>query len=168
MNALSKRIKRTGQPASAQRLTISCAVLGLILASASAKAQTKPHAPSAPAPAKESQADCPLPQSVFVMPSSPQEGKDPFFPRSTRPYASAIKTNQQATPAVVDLHLKGFSGAPEHPLAIINNRTFESGEEGDVITTAGRARIRCVEIQSDAVIIQFNGQRRVLHLRQGI
>jgi len=28
--------------------------------------------------------------SVFIMPSSPQEGRDPFYPESTRPYITSV------------------------------------------------------------------------------
>jgi len=112
-------------------------------------------------------------QSVFVLPSGPSEGKDPFYPRSSRPYASFVltRTNAVAAPAVAvsaELHLNGISGTAARPLAIINNRTFEVGEEGDVYSNIGRARIRCIEIRPDSVIIQIGGERRMLHLRSGI
>ena len=78
-----------------------------------------------------------------------------------------IPTNQIAAPIVADLRLNGISGPPDHRLAIINNKTFDAGEEAEVNTNAGRLRIRCIEIQPDAVIIQIGGERRVLRLRPG-
>jgi hypothetical protein len=112
-------------------------------------------------------------QSVFVLPSAPPEGKDPFYPRSTRPYTTFVlaKTNNMPAPAIAltaELHLGGISGSADRPLAIINNRTFEVGEQGDVYTNVGRSRIRCLEIRADAVVVQIGGERRVLHLRSGI
>jgi hypothetical protein len=115
-------------------------------------------------------AETAIPQSVFIVPTSPREGRDPFFPRSIRPYgvpATNIKTNQK--PAVaVELALKGISGTRERPLAIINNQTFAAGEENDVITGTLRVHIRCVEInaQTETVIIQVGNERRELRLKQ--
>jgi hypothetical protein len=110
-------------------------------------------------------------QSIFVIPTSPQEGRDPFYPRSTRIYAAqvvAVPTNQTtavAAPVSLDLRLNGISGTAAQPLAIINNRTFGVGEQGEVITTTGRAHIRCLEIRKDTVIVQAPGETKILRLR---
>jgi hypothetical protein len=108
-----------------------------------------------------------IPQSTFVIPTKRAEGRDPFFPRSDRVYGEKVSTNKVAvvTP-VAELTLKGISGTPEKPLAIINNITFTSGEENDVLTQAGRIRIRCIEINMDAgtVLVQVGGARRELRL----
>jgi hypothetical protein len=52
-------------------------------------------------------------------------------------------------------------------LAIINNTTFTTGEENDVITTAGRMRVRCVAINMvhGTVLVQVGGERRELRLQ---
>lgn len=109
-----------------------------------------------------------VPQSVFVSPKNQSEGRDPFFPRSDRPYQQynptpvvADKVKPQA-----DLSLKGISGSKEQPLAIINNVTFTSGEENDVMTKAGKTSIRCEEIRMDegVVVVRVGGERRVLRL----
>jgi hypothetical protein len=115
----------------------------------------------------------PIPQSAFSFPSTPKEGKDPFFPSSTRPYAVAAanaKTNMPAIVSNVPLHLSGVSGSLARPLAIINNRTFAVGEENDVMTDAGRVRIRCldIDVKRELVLVQAGGQRRELRLRAGI
>jgi hypothetical protein len=104
------------------------------------------------------------PRSVFVIPATSQEGKDPFFPESTRqrPVMRATATN--LPPVVPELELKGVSGAANRRLAIINNRTFESGEVGEVICNAGRVRVTCMDIKADSVQVIINGQERVLHL----
>jgi hypothetical protein len=67
----------------------------------------------------------------------------------------------------VDLQLKGISGAASHRLAIINNRTFATGEEGEVSSNMGVVRITCQEIKDDFVRVLVNGQERTLHLRPG-
>jgi len=108
-----------------------------------------------------------IPQSMFVIPTKKAEGRDPFFPRSTRVYGVQVSTNKTAVvPPVADLVLKGISGTREQPLAIINNITFTNGEENDVLTKVGRIRIRCLEINMDAgtVLVQVGGERRELRL----
>jgi hypothetical protein len=109
------------------------------------------------------------PRSVFVVPANPHEGRDPFFPESTRIFAStatvstATKVNR---PTIADLVLNGISGTADHPLAIINYHTFENGEEGEVPTPIGRVRIRCVEIKvkDNSVVVESAGTRAELHL----
>jgi hypothetical protein len=155
----------------ALRMAFWAVLLWLMLPGQSAQAQANPKAAaSAPSPGTSNTAlvDPPVTPSVFLMPSGPKEGKDPFFPHSSRPYASrVIQTNQVAVPIVADLRLNGISGPPEKRLAIINFKTFEAGEEAEVNTNAGRIRLRCIEIQADAVIIQIGGERRLLRLRPG-
>jgi hypothetical protein len=129
--------------------------------------QSKP-APAAPAPAPE-----PIQiQAIFINPTSKKEGVDPFFPKSERPYLTAhpIKQATQPVSVTADLRLGGISGSQDHRLAIINNKTFEIGEEGDVSSNSDKVRIRCLEIKSESVIIQFvsGGVRRELHLRKGL
>jgi hypothetical protein len=110
-----------------------------------------------------------VPQAVFVMPRMPSQGKDPFFPRSMHPYSTGpIPTNNEPVAIVYDLHLKALSGSGEHRLALINNHTFEMGEEAEVTTATGRIRIKCVDIHGDVVLVQVGGERRELRLRSGI
>ncbi len=109
------------------------------------------------------------PKSVFVIPSTSQDGKDPFFPQSVRLRKSlaVIKGATNLPPAVVDLQLKGISGGANRRLAIINNRTFGIGEEGEVTSDAGVVRIICQEIKDDSVQVLVNGRERTLRLRSG-
>ena len=151
------------------------AAVFLSLAFASLAAQTRSNAPSKALPAATNAAPAQpeIPQSVFIIPTTPQEGKDPFFPRSMRLFASpVVKTNLTPDVAVAiaaDLRLNGISGTADHRLAIINNRTFESNEEAVVTSKSGpAARIRCLEIKTDSVVVQvIGGERRVLSLRPG-
>jgi hypothetical protein len=100
-------------------------------------------------------------RSVFVMPASPADGRDPFFPDSSRPYASAV-TGAKATDDVSLLDFKGISGTTDARLAIINNHTFAAGDDEYVLTTQGRVHIHCLEIRSNSVIIEIGGQRHEL------
>jgi hypothetical protein len=100
-------------------------------------------------------------RSVFVLPTNPKEGRDPFFPSSTRPYEDAASKNPVAGDLTA-LVLKGFSGTPDHRLAIINNHTFGVGDEGDVLTPHSRIHIRCVEIKTNSVVVESGGQRHEL------
>jgi hypothetical protein len=107
------------------------------------------------------------PQSNFRLPKSLAEGRNPFFPQSTRHLgAEAVTKSNVVVMPTADLTLKGISGTPEQPLAIINNQTFTAGETGDVTTLAGKIRILCVEINMAAgtVLVQVGGQRRELRL----
>ena len=101
-------------------------------------------------------------RSVFVIPSNSREGRDPFFPESTRMFDAAIAASK--TVEVSALTVKGFSGTPGHRFVIINNHTFGIGDEGDVITPTGRVHIRCTEIHATIVAIEVNGLRRELRL----
>jgi hypothetical protein len=112
--------------------------------------------------------NAPAAQSVFIMPKGKQEGVDPFFPRSNRPYFGTpvpVVSTPEPVSVAVELKLKAISGLPEHRLALVNNHTFEAGEEGEVVTTTGRMRIRCLEITQDSVVVQVGAERRELHLR---
>jgi hypothetical protein len=110
-----------------------------------------------------------IPKSVFIIPNTPREGKDPFFPLSTRIFASAaVSTNADSTVAVtIELKLNGISGTADHRLAIINNRTFQTDEEGLLSSPSGRVPVRCLEITPDSVRVLVNGQERILRLRPG-
>jgi len=105
-----------------------------------------------------------IPLSQFVMPANPKAGRDPFFPSSMHPYAikSAAKA---AVVAEVTLTLNGITPGK---FVMINGRTFSEGEEGDVKTAAGPRRVRCLKIKDDSAIIEMDGGRRELRLRQGL
>jgi hypothetical protein len=144
------------------------AFLGLAFASLAAQSPTNAHAAGSLVATNAAPAQPEIPKSVFLLPTTPKEGKDPFFPRSMHPYGPApfvLNTNTQAVSVAVELHLNGISGTMDRRLAIINNQTFQTNEEGEVPTNPGRARIRCVEIRADSVLVQVGGEQRVLRLR---
>jgi hypothetical protein len=96
-------------------------------------------------------------QSVFNLPTNPKEGRDPFFPESTRALVE-MAPSAAHTVEITALKVPGISGTPGHLLAIINNHTFAVGEEGDVKTTAGLVHIRCLAILNNVVVVEVNGQ----------
>jgi hypothetical protein len=107
--------------------------------------------------------------SVFAVPLSLKEGRDPFYPKSTR----VIESNTKRPPRVVVagpaiLELKGISGTAARPLALINNQTFAVGDKQHVNTDAGRVEVLCLDIEGTTVRIKAQGQTRELMLRKGI
>jgi len=108
----------------------------------------------------------PPPQSVFVIPATPKEGRNPFFPRS-KPDASLLPQKTDPIESVAFV-LNGITSPPKRT-AMINGRTFEPGESGDVKFQSGtKVPIQCLEIRDDAVIILVGTQRRELRMRGGI
>jgi hypothetical protein len=108
-----------------------------------------------------------MPLSTFIIPRKAVDGRDPFFPNSTRIYGMDASVTTNRAPAVVaDLTLKGISGTPEQPLAIINTTTFTTGEANEVLIKNGRLRVVCVEINMAAgtVLVQIGAERRELRL----
>jgi len=100
-------------------------------------------------------------RSVFVIPASPKEGCDPFFPNSNRLFESMTPVAKPGIEAV-SLVFRGISGSAAHPFAIINNHTFAEGDEGDVLTERGRVHLRCIEIKRNSVLVEYGGQRHEL------
>jgi hypothetical protein len=99
-------------------------------------------------------------RSDFVLPMDPQQGRDPFYPTSMRPYrVPTVKTNVTDMSSLV---LKGISGPPDGLLAIINNQTFGVGDEGDVAVPGGRIHIRCLEISTNSAVVEADGERHEL------
>jgi hypothetical protein len=124
-------------------------------------AAAPPPPPPAPPVAKPAALEVVVVRSVFVLPANPKEGRDPFFPNSSRPYEEITSKNPVASD-ITSLVLRGISGPPDHRLAIINNHSFGTGDEGDVITPHGRIHIRCVEIKDASVVVEAGGQHHEL------
>lgn len=143
-------------------------LVGLTLGTIASAAPSTTNVPAKvdPTSAKLATPEAPAGQSVFVIPAKPPEGKDPFFPHSTRPYGTVAPAKNGQPTVVAELTLRGISGTPEHPLAIINNYTFAAGEEREVVTGDSRVRIRCLEINmsAGAVLVQIGSERRELRL----
>jgi hypothetical protein len=149
---------------------IVCAVLCITSVCQSVNPQTNTDAkkPASNAPA----APVAPPQAVFKLPNNQQEGRDPFFPKSIRPYANrtpvVVATNPVAAPLHVELKLQGISGPPNHRLPIINGRTFELNEEAEVNAAGGRVAVKVLQIKGDTVVVQAAGERQELKLKGGL
>lgn len=144
-------------------------VLGLVLGSNSSTALAKgtPKTGARTIPGIPSVPEVPLPQSVFNIPSQPSEGRNPFFPQSTVQVviAKISKANPVESFSFV---LNGITSPPRRS-AMINGRTFEPGEEGEVRLPSGaKVLIKCEEIKDDSAVIIAGGQRRELRLRSGL
>jgi hypothetical protein len=121
-------------------------------------------------PAQNAKPEAPPAASTFVMPANAAEGRDPFFPDSTRVYAGNPK-NLGHGPVLTGLTLKSIMGTPPHVFAIINNHTFAAGDDGDIRTESGeRLHITCPDInpQAGTVTVTAGGMREVLHLSGGL
>ena len=98
------------------------ALLLCLPAVAAKAAQTSPvPAGQTPGATNAAPAEPELPKSLFRIPASPQEGRDPFFPQSALRKPEVIRSPVVAPPAIAELELKGISGTADHRLAIINN-----------------------------------------------
>ena len=128
----------------------------LLVVLAAAVARTVCGEPPKEAPAKPVRA-----RSVFVMPASSHEGRDPFFPESQRPYEEAVAATTNR-PAPTLITVKGLSIDHGQAMVIINNHTFAIGDEGDVLTAGRRLHLRLVGLENGAAIVEINGSRRKL------
>jgi hypothetical protein len=149
-------------------LAVSTLVFGFALLSTG---KTEAASPTTPGAARNNAVPTvnlvEIPQSVFLIPANPREGRNPFFPQSM--VAAPVVTRKSNSP--IDLSsfvLNGITSPPKRT-AMINGRTFEAGEEGEVkFASGGKALIKCEEIRADSAIIVVNGQRRELRLRFGL
>ena len=143
----------------ARNLSLICA-LGFVMGSATWSHAAQPPAAASPvtAPVTEHR----FVTSVFV--NSAGTGKDPFFPTSKRRGEVKAGPLVEGPPPIPQLTLKGISGPKNHRLAIINNKTFEVGEESDLRMGGQIVRVRCLEVKDDGVTVSINGQTQKLSL----
>ena len=106
-------------------------------------------------------------KSEFAIPATASEGRDPFFPNRALTAATANNTNA-ASSASYTFMLQGISGTKSKRFALINNRTFEVTEEGDITVGRSKVRVHCVSISEDSVVIEVEGKQQELKLKQGI
>ena len=133
-----------------------------VLASLLACAGSMTGAPTVPAPAASPDDGSPT-KSVFV--DRPNFGRDPFFPNSSRRGKLVEPTVAQPVASFDNIALKGISGgAADKRLAILNNKTFESGEEGELRVSGQLTRVKVVEIREKSVVISINGITKELFL----
>lgn len=109
-----------------------------------------------------------IPQSIFVIPDSPKQGQDPFFPGNDRgaTVVPVVKGQKPvAKSGVEELVLQGISGRPERRLCVINGRTLAVGDEEDIVLPSGILRVRCLEINETFVVIELAGVRQELFFK---
>ena len=103
----------------------------------------------------------PPPRAVFTQPTNPHEGRDPFWPDSNRVFDSNVPVHSAAAAEPTTLKIDGYSIVNGRPIVIINKVSFLAGDEADLPADGGgHTHVRCVEIHSDYVEVEVNGQRR--------
>lgn len=119
---------------------------------------------------KPASADAPPPpKSVFVI--DPQFGKDPFFPKSDRLFKLLPKPEDPIVPPPAptfpdEIRCQGISGTAARRIVIINGKSFEKHEKGDIRLSSGQtAKVTCVDIKETSVVLEVNGVTKELHLR---
>lgn len=115
-----------------------------------------------------------FPKSIFEIARDPSQGRDPFFPRSERLFGGRTGTTNAAPVARIEWTLRGLAGTSQQRLATLRTtgdrpRTviLAEGEETSVPAAGGEVRVRCVQIRDDTVVIEVNGVRQELRLREG-
>jgi hypothetical protein len=143
-------------------------VLALVAMGLGAQAAPGNPAKTAPEPSGSSTAvQAEIPQSVFIIPVTAKEGRNPFFPHSI---AEAPVATPRAT--VLDTSgvvLNGVTSRPT-PMVMINGVTFVKGEEHEIRLPSGaRVKVRCDEIREDSALVLVNGVlARELRMRAGL
>jgi hypothetical protein len=107
-----------------------------------------------------------IPKSVFTVPANSNEGRDPFFPDSTRVYEQQMAKQHSNESPVTSLQVKSIMGGAPRYFAIIGTKgysgganTFGVGDDGDIITQDGRRlTIHCTKITPTSVLLEVNGQ----------
>ncbi|HTB84824.1 MAG TPA: hypothetical protein VK742_14300 [Candidatus Sulfotelmatobacter sp.] len=103
----------------------------------------------------------PPPRAVFTQPTNSHEGRDPFWPDSNRVFDSNVPVHNAAAVEPTTLKVDGYSIVGGRPIIIINKVSFLAGDEADLPSDGGgHTHVRCVEIHSDYVEVEVNGQRR--------
>jgi len=109
-----------------------------------------------------------IPRSEFTVPALPSDGRNPFFPQSTPARVPLPPSSKDPTVDTTSIVLNGITSPPKRT-AMINGRTFEPGEEGEVrIPSGGKMLIKVEEIKAESAIILVGGVRRELRLRAGV
>lgn len=95
-------------------------------------------------------------------------GKDPFFPKSTRRAEKVSSSTEPIIPPSAQLALKGISGPANRRFALINNQTLAAGELASVRVPSGLVKVRCWEIHDNSVVVSIEGnpERKELRLKE--
>ena len=155
----------------AVRLFLPCLAMLSVTALAGGTTGSQPT-PAKPAAANQTNAlssESLLAQSTFQLPTNNKEGRDPFFPKSLRPFATATPTPNKTVMPLTEFMLKGLTPRGNPPTAMINNRVLATGEEGEVkLPSGGKALVRLLEIKDESAVIEVAGQRIELRFKRGV
>jgi hypothetical protein len=116
-----------------------------------------------PAPAALKVGTNSIPLSVFI---DDEQGRDPFFPNSTRRQFKAPVPDIAPVVGPTSLVVLGILGEPGNRYALINNQSFRAGEEIRVRIPGGSSLVKCEEIRESSVIVTIQGgtERFEIHL----
>ncbi len=94
--------------------------------------------------------------------------KPEYIARLREVPASQQRSGAPASPLARQVRLRDIAGTPERSIAMINNLTFQKGEEGEVRVTDGKVRIRVLEINKEesSVVALIDGHEVLLTKRQ--
>ncbi len=151
----------------------SLAVFGMVCWTSAADKKAEPAKPAKAAKAEVASVavsvpslEIVMPKSVFVVPTTQKEGRNPFFPEA-KVTGQVPKDKQQALDNS-SFVLNGITGPPLRS-AMINGRTFLAGEEGEVrLQNGAKVMIKCAQIRDESAVIVVGGVQRELRLRFGI
>lgn len=153
-------------------LFLSCLAMLTLTALAGGTTGSQSTTAARPTAANQTNAASPesvLAQSTFQLPTSNKEGRDPFFPKSLRPFASATPTPNKTVMPLTEFVLKALTPHGNPPTAMINNRVLAAGEEGEIkLPSGGKALIRLLEIKDESAVIEVAGQRIELRFKRGV
>lgn len=90
----------------------------------------------------------------------PKKTKDPFFPKSNRRIKRPVAGKATPTaPSIADLHLRGVIGSPGRFIAMINDKTFATGEKSQVAVGPGQYLvIKVNKITERSVNVSVDGE----------
>lgn len=135
-------------PKSRSSSLLTVATLAVWIAMTCPLTAGEPAAADAPAPR-------PVPlKSVF---KNDPAGKDPFFPTSSRRQTRETKPKKDFVVGPQSLILRGIIGPADQRIALINGRTFATGEELKLRVEDGEMTVKCVEIRSASVVVSLDG-----------
>jgi type II secretory pathway component PulC len=95
-----------------------------------------------------------VPQSAFQVDDA--KGINPFFPKKKM----AISPASEPPTPMANLKLRGIIGSPQRRIALINNQSFQVGEEAAVTIGNKKQHVRCIAIQDQAVIVEVGPDKQ--------
>jgi hypothetical protein len=156
----------------AARLYLPCLAMLAVTAFAggTTESQTAAAKPAASNRTNAPSSEIAIAQSSFQQfPANNREGRDPFYPRSLRPYQEVTPKAKPATTPLTEFALKGLTPHGNPPTAMINNRVLAVGEEGEIkLPGGGKTLVRLLEIKEESAVIEVAGQRVELRFKRGV